>query len=58
MATGAQTTDRPWTAQDVQELRELAREGVSAQIAALKTKRSEADIHAKANEIGVTLKAR
>jgi hypothetical protein len=58
MATGAQTTDRPWTVEDVQLLRELAREGVSAMIAALKMKRAEADVHAKAGELGISLKQR
>ena len=57
MATGAQTTDRPWTVQDVQQLQELARESVPARIVALKTKRDEADVRAKASQLGITLKA-
>ena len=57
MAQGAQTTDRPWTVEDVRQLRELAREGVSAQLVALKTKRAETEVHAKAGELGLSLKA-
>ncbi|HVV95423.1 MAG TPA: hypothetical protein VHD15_18590 [Hyphomicrobiales bacterium] len=56
MATGAMTTDRPWTVEDVQQLRELAREGVAATVVALKMKRAEADVHAKAAELGISFK--
>lgn len=56
MATGAQTTDRPWTVEDVQQLKTLALDGVSATIAALKMKRAEGDVRAKAAQLGISFK--
>ncbi|MFD1704854.1 hypothetical protein ACFSCV_17750 [Methylopila henanensis] len=49
--------DRPWTVENVQDLQALAREKVPASVIALRLRRSQADIHAKASEIGVTLVA-
>ncbi|GLK81912.1 hypothetical protein [Methylopila turkensis] len=49
--------DRAWTVENVQDLQALAREKVPASVIALRLRRSQADIHAKASEIGVTLVA-
>jgi hypothetical protein len=49
--------DRPWTIEAVQELKDLAREKVPATVISLKLKRSEASVHAKASELGLSLKA-
>lgn len=51
------TPDRPWTLEEVQILRELVREQVPVRLIALKTKRSEMDIHAKLSELGLTTPA-
>jgi hypothetical protein len=48
------SADRPWTLEAVQQLRELAREGVPVQLISLKLKRSIALIHAKLTELGLT----
>ena len=46
--------DRAWTLEAVQQLTELAREGVPVPIISLKLKRSVASIHAKLAELGLT----
>jgi hypothetical protein len=48
------TADRPWTLEAVQQLAELAREGVPVPVISLKLKRSIASIHAKLTELGLT----
>ena len=48
------SADRPWTLEAVQQLRELAREGVSVPVISLKLKRSVTSIHAKLTELGLT----
>ncbi len=49
--------DRPWTAENVQQLQELVREKVPASLIALRLRRDQSDIHAKASELGLTLAA-
>ena len=49
--------DRPWKLEAVQQLRELAREGVPVPLISLKLKRSIAAIHAKLTELGLTAPA-
>src|SRR3954468_23813169 len=51
------TADRPWTLEAVQQLTELAREGVSVPVISLKLKRSVAAIPAKLSELGLTAPA-
>ena len=51
------TPDRPWTLEQVQILRELVREQVPVRLIALKTKRSEMEIHTKLSELGLTTPA-
>ncbi len=48
------TADRPWTLEAVQQLAELAREGVPVPVISLKLKRSITSIHAKLTELGLT----
>ena len=48
------SADRPWTLEAVQQLRELAREGVPVPLISLKLKRSITSIHAKLAELGLT----
>jgi len=46
---------RPWTLEQVAQLRELAAERVPVRLIALKLKRSEADVHAKVAELGLSV---
>ena len=48
------TADRPWTLEAVQQLTELAREGVPVPVISLRLKRSIASIHTKPTELGLT----
>jgi hypothetical protein len=48
--------DRPWSYEDVQNLRQLVNEGVTDSVISLKMKRSIADIHAKLSELGLVAK--
>jgi hypothetical protein len=48
------SADRPWTLEAVQELRTLAREGVSVSVISLKLKRTLASVEAKLLELGIT----
>jgi len=52
-----QTADKPWTLEEVRILNDLVREQVPVRLIALKTKRSELDIHAKLSELGLTTPA-
>src|SRR3954453_20652801 len=45
------TADRPWTLEAVQQLTELAREGVPVPVISLKLKRSIASIYTKLTEL-------
>jgi hypothetical protein len=47
--------DRGWTVENVQELKELIREKAPASLIALRLRRSQEDVHAKASELGMTL---
>ena len=47
--------DHPWTAEAVQQLRELALEKVPAEIISLKLKRSLAAVQEKLAELGLTV---
>ncbi|GLK68630.1 hypothetical protein [Hansschlegelia plantiphila] len=49
--------DRPWALETVQELKELAREKAPASLIALRLRRSQADVRAKASELGLSLAA-
>ena len=51
------SADRPWTLEAVQELRSLAREGVSVSVISLKLKRSLASVEAKLLDLGITPKS-
>jgi hypothetical protein len=48
--------DRPWSYEEVQQLRQLVNEGVTDSVISLKMKRSIADIHAKLSELGLVAK--
>jgi hypothetical protein len=48
------SADRPWTLEAVQQLAQLAREGVPVPVISLKLKRSITSIHAKFIELGLT----
>ena len=48
------TPERPWTLEEVQALVALVREQIPVRLIALKTKRSEMDIHAKLSDLGLT----
>ena len=48
------SADRPWTLEAVQQLAQLAREGVSVPVISLKLKRSITSIRAKLTELGLT----
>ncbi|MGP9821831.1 hypothetical protein ACTZWW_17580 [Salinarimonas sp. NSM] len=47
--------ERPWTYEQVQELIALARENVPASVISMKTKRSQASVHAKLSELGLSV---
>ncbi len=47
--------DRPWTLENVQELKELIREKAPASLIAMRLRRSQADVRAKAEELGMAL---
>ncbi|MGJ3265566.1 MAG: hypothetical protein ACFE0R_20285 [Salinarimonas sp.] len=47
--------ERPWTYEQVQELIALARENVPASVISMKTKRSQAAVHAKLSELGLSV---
>lgn len=49
--------DRVWTVETVQQLQDLIREKVPASVISLRLRRSQADIHAKASELGMALPA-
>ena len=49
--------DRPWTLENVQQLQELAREKAPAGLIAMRLRRSQSDVHAKASELGLVLAA-
>lgn len=46
---------RPWTYEQVQELIALARERVPGSVISMKTKRSQAEVHAKLGELGLSV---
>lgn len=50
------TQGKAWTLEAVQQLKELAREGVPTATIAARLRRSEAEIHGKAAELGLNLK--
>ncbi len=56
MSHTANSHDRPWSYEDVQNLRQLVNEGVTDSVISLKMKRSIADIHAKLSELGLVAK--
>lgn len=56
MSANDKMHDRPWSYEEVQQLREMVNEGVTDSIISLKMKRSIADIHAKLSELGLVAK--
>ena len=48
------TTDNSWTLNAVQELREMAREGLTLPVMSLKLKKSVEAVAAKLAELGIT----
>ncbi len=48
-----ESQERAWTLEQVRMLMELVREQVPVRLIALKTKRSELDVHAKLAELGL-----
>ena len=47
--------DRGWTVENVQELQELVRAKAPASLIAMRLRRSQTDVHAKASELGLSL---
>jgi ribosomal protein L32E len=47
---------QPWSIEAVQHLRSLANEKVAAPVISMILKRPEAEIHAKASELGLSLR--
>lgn len=47
---------KPWTSDDVKDLRKLAKENTPTRVMGLKLGRTESAVRAKAKEIGVSLK--
>lgn len=47
--------DRPWTLEQVQQLKELASQKIPAEIISMKLKRPQTAVHAKASELGMSL---
>ncbi|HMB11051.1 hypothetical protein [Saliniramus sp.] len=56
MSANDKLHDRPWSYEEVQQLREMVNEGVTDSVISLKLKRSIADIHAKLSELGLVAK--
>ncbi|GLK75021.1 hypothetical protein GCM10008171_02750 [Methylopila jiangsuensis] len=48
---------RAWSVENVQDLQNLAREKVPASVIALRLRRSQQDVRAKATELGLSLPA-
>ena len=48
---------RAWSVENVQDLQNLARERVPANVIALRLRRSQQDVRAKATELGLSLTA-
>ncbi|MFC7053221.1 hypothetical protein ACFQI3_11025 [Hansschlegelia quercus] len=51
------TEERPWTLENVRELQELAGAKVPASLIAMRLRRSQSDVRAKASELGLSLSA-
>ena len=56
MAKKPENHGKPWTRQDVKELRELAKHNTPTRVIGIKTGRTPASIYAKASEEGIPLK--
>lgn len=56
MSANDKLHDRPWSYEEVQQLREMVNEGVTDSVISLKMKRSIADIHTKLSELGLVAK--
>jgi hypothetical protein len=54
MSSLDERSERPWTYESVQELIALAREQVPAPLISMRMKRSQAAVHAKLSELGIT----
>ncbi|WP_407520129.1 hypothetical protein [Methylobacterium oryzisoli] len=54
----SETAEAGWTFETVQQLRAMAREGVSPEVMSLKLKRSVTAVHAKLAELGITPSAK
>ncbi|WP_167858542.1 hypothetical protein [Methylobacterium nonmethylotrophicum] len=50
----SETNEAGWTLETVQQLKAMARDGVSASVMSLKLKRPLTAIHAKLAELGIT----
>jgi hypothetical protein len=50
------TQRKPWTEDEIQELRQLARENTPTRVIAMKLSRSESSVRSKAQETGISLK--
>lgn len=55
MAKSTRNTGKPWTAQDVKQLKQLAKENTPTRVIGLKLGRTEAAVYGKASTEGVSL---
>jgi hypothetical protein len=56
MPKSASRNGEPWSAQDVRQLKQLARENTPTRVIGLKLGRSEASVRGKAGSEGISLK--
>lgn len=56
MTKGTRNIGKPWTKEDVSQLRELAKENTPLRIIGIKLGRSPYGIRAKANKKGISLR--
>ena len=56
MSKSTRNTNKPWTATDVRQLRELARENTPTRVIGLKLGRTEGAVRTKASDERVSLK--
>ncbi|MCW1994807.1 hypothetical protein ACVMHW_004265 [Bradyrhizobium diazoefficiens] len=55
MAKSTRNTGKPWSAQDVKQLKQLAKENTPTRVIGLKLGRTEAAVYGKASTEGVSL---
>ncbi len=53
---GKSNSGKPWTAEDINSLKNLAKQNTPTRVIALKLHRTESGVRSKAGELGISLK--